>query len=108
MLKSSYTPYLIYIILSIIVVLFAKYINNIIFYIVNLYDYLDDHLEILFNQSPAGILSRSTLALVVCPLLITGTPALIYYFIKRSTMPYFLEATWLTWFIIVLGNSLVK
>ncbi len=107
MFKNS-TPYIVYILLSVFVVILAKYVNEVVSFIVYLYDYIDDHLEVLFNQSPAGILSRNSLALVICPLIITGAPALIYYAIKRSRMPYFLEATWLTWMVIVLGNSLVK
>ena len=107
MLKTS-KPYIVYVLLSLLVVTLGKYINEVLSFIVYLYDYVDDHLEVLFNQSPAGILSRNTLALVVCPLLITGIPALGYYAVKQSKMPYFLEATWLTWIVIVLGNSLVK
>lgn len=107
MLKTS-KPYIIYVLLSISVVLLAKYVNEVIVFIAYLYDYVDEHLEILFNQSAAGILSRNTLALVVCPLFITGIPALGYYAVKQSKMPYFLEATWLAWIVIVLSNSLVK
>ncbi len=107
MFKNS-TPYLAYIALSILVIILAKYVNGAVNFVVYLYDYIDDCLEVLFSNSPAGILSRSSFALVVCPLLVTGIPALIYYAIKRTKMPYFIEATWLIWMIIVLGNSIVK
>lgn len=105
---KNYKPYIAYVSLSILMVVLAKYVNQVIVFIAYLYDYVDDHLEVLFNTSPAGILSRNTLALVVCPLLITGIPALGYYAIKQSKMPYFLETTWLVWIIMVLGNTMVK
>jgi hypothetical protein len=107
MIKSS-TPYITYIILSILVVFFAQYINDIVMAIVEFYNIIDNHLEIFFNQSSAGILTRSAVALVACPLILTGTPALIYYAVKRSKMPYFIEVTWLAWVIIVLSNLLIK
>lgn len=107
MLKSS-TPYIIYIILSVFVILFAKYINEALVFLISFYDYIDVHLSILFNKSSTAILYRKTIALVLCPLIITGTPALVYYAIKRKKMPNFIEATWLVWLIIVLGNFLIK
>lgn len=105
---KNFKPYFIYLALSIIAVIFAKYVNESVNFVIYLYDYIDDCLDVLFSNSPAGVLSRSSLALVVCPLIITGVPALIYYAIKRSKMPYFVETTWLIWMIIVLGNSVVK
>lgn len=107
MLKSS-TPYIVYTILSILVVAFNKYINDVILLIVSFYEYINSHLDILFSQSNAGILSRNSTALVISPLIITGIPALAYYSIKRSKMPYFIEITWLAWFVIVLSNLLTK
>ena len=107
MLKST-TPYITYIILSILVIVFAKYINNFIICLAVFYDYINDHLSVLFNKSAVGILSRNTISLVICPLIITGTPALIYYAFKRSKMPYFIEITWLSWLTLVLSNLLVK
>lgn len=105
---KNYKPYLIYLALSILVVIFTKYLNIAVNFIVNLYDYIDDFLDVFFSSSPAGILSRSSLALVICPLLITGVPALLYHAFKKTKMPYFIEATWLIWMIIVLGSFIVK
>jgi hypothetical protein len=107
MFKTS-TPYIVYLILSILVVIFSNYVNLAVNFVVYLYDYIDDLLDILFSNSKAGILSRSSFALVVCPLLITGIPAIIYYAIKKVKMPYFVEATWLIWMIVVLGNTIIK
>lgn len=107
MFKTS-TPYLVYLILSIVVVIFSKYVNEAVNFVVYLYDYIDDLLDILFSNSKAGSLSRSSFALVICPLLITGVPAIIYYAIKRAKMPYFVETTWLIWMIVVLGNTIIK
>ena len=105
---KSYRIYIIYVVLSILTVLFAKYINNFITFIITLYDAFDNKIEFLFSKSHAGVVSREALALVISPLIITGIPALIYYAIKRVKMPYFLEATWLTWMILVVSNLLIK
>jgi hypothetical protein len=105
---KSYKIYITYIVLSILAVLFAKYINNFITFILTFYDAIDNKLTFLFSKSNAGIISRNSVALVICPLIIIGIPALIYFAIKRTKMPYFIESTWLTWMILVVSNLLIK
>ncbi|MDF1757739.1 MAG: hypothetical protein P1U74_05535 [Legionellaceae bacterium] len=103
---KSYTPYITYVVLSVLVIIFAKYINEVVTFMVAFYNTIDSHLEIFFSKTEAGDICRSSIALVVSPLVLTGVPAAIYYAIKRSKMPYFLAAIWLAWLIIVLSNLL--
>lgn len=105
---KQYTPYFIYLILSITVVLFSQYMHSVGLFIVTFYHYIDTNIDIFFNHSASGLALRQVVALVLCPLLITGIPALIYRLIKGSPMPYFIEATWLFWIVIVLSKVLVK
>ena len=104
MLKQS----VIYLILSIIIILFAQYAHLVMVYIVMAYTFVSIKLTPLFSGTPSGIMIRNVLTLVLLPVIIAGTPALIYRAIKGHTMPYFFEITWVLWLIVVLGKVLIR
>lgn len=103
MLKQS----IVYLILSVLVVLFAKYAHLLIVYIDIAYLYVTVQLAPIFSNSTSGYIIRNVCSLVLLPLIITGIPALIYQAIKKKPMPFFVEATWLLWLMIVLSKILV-
>ena len=104
MLKQS----LIYLTLSIMVVIFAKYAQLLIVYIDLLYTYINVKLAPVFNHSELATFIRKVISLVGLPLLIAAIPALIYRAIKGTHMPYFIEITWLIWLVIVLSKILIR
>ncbi len=104
MLKQS----IVYLILSILIVLFANYAHLGIVYIDLFYTWVALTLTPLFNHGVYGILIRNVLSLVLLPLIIAGIPALIYRAIKGKKMPFFIEITWVIWLIIVLSKVLIK
>ena len=103
MLKQS----IIYLVLSIIVVLFAKYANLLIVYIDMIYTIINVKLAPIFNNSNLGIMIRKVITLVFLPVCIAAIPALIYRAIKGQHMPYFIGITWLLWLVIVLSKVLI-
>ncbi|MFC3909204.1 hypothetical protein ACFORL_08985 [Legionella dresdenensis] len=103
MLRQS----LIYVVLSILVVLFAKYAHLLIVYIDMLYAWFNVKLTPLFNYGGWGTLIRKVILLVLIPVLIAAIPALIYRLIKGKDMPHFIELTWCLWLVIVLSNVLI-
>lgn len=107
-MTKRYLPYLSYLILSILVILFSSYAHLFTKLVVQFYQYVDDHIAVFFSNSPSGFHVRHVFTLVICPLIITGIPALAYRYIKGSPMPYFLEATWLIWIILVLSKIFVR
>lgn len=107
-MSKRYLPYLIYLGLSIIFVLFSTYTYTFVNLVVHFYQYVDEHIAVFFSSSESGLNLRHVFALVICPLLITGIPALIYRTIKGSTMPYFIEATWFIWIILVLSKIFIR
>lgn len=104
MLRQS----LIYLVLSIIVVIFAKYAHLLIIYIDLLYTFVNLKLAPIFSQVGIGLIIRKVLLLVLIPVIIAGIPALIYRLIKGKNMPYFIELTWCLWLVIVLSNVLIR
>ncbi len=104
MLKQS----LIYLLLSIIVVIFAKYAYLLIVYISMLYTSVNVNLIPVFAHMGLGTAIRKIILLVLIPVLIALIPALVYRLVKGKEMPYLIELTWGLWLVIVLSNILVR
>lgn len=104
MLRQS----LIYLLLSILVVIFAKYAQLIIVYIDLFFTYVNLKLTPIFSQTGWGLVVRKILVLVLLPAAITAVPALVYRIFKGGDMPHFIAITWVIWTIIVLSDILVR
>lgn len=98
---------LIYLLLSILVVIFAKYAHMIIVYIGMLYAFINVKLTPIFSQSGLGLMIRKMILLVFIPVLIAAVPALTYRLVKGKDMPYLIEFTWCLWLVIALSNILI-
>lgn len=103
MLKQS----LIYLVISILAVLLARYLHVIVVYLDICYTYISLTLTPLFSSSDGGILLRSVIILTLLPILITAIPALIYRLFKGGLMPYYFEATWMLWLLIVVSKIII-
>lgn len=104
MLKQS----LIYLVLSLILVIFAKYAHILIIYIDVFYAYLNLKLNPIFNYINFGLIPRKVILLVLIPVVIVGIPALGYRLIKGKRMPYHIESTWCVWLVVVLSNLMLR
>ena len=104
MIKQS----LIYLLLSLLIVIFAKYAHLLLVYIDIVYSYVNVKLTPLFSTSEAGILLRGIITLTTLPICITAIPALAYYAFKHTRLPYYFEATWIIWLIIVISKIIIQ
>jgi hypothetical protein len=98
---------IIYLLLSIVVVLLARYIHELIVHVNMIYTFSCLKLSVLANQQGPNHIVIAIFLLVVIPVLIVGIPALIYRLITRRMMPYFLELVWCLWLVLSLSNSLL-
>ena len=103
MLKQS----LIYLALSLIVVVFASYAHLLVVYLDILYTHANLALAPLFSNSHAGVILRGVIILTLLPICITAIPALIYRTIKGQTIPYYFEATWMIWLVIIISKIII-
>lgn len=103
MLKQS----LIYLILSLIVVIFASYAHLLVVYLDILYTQANLALAPLFSNSHDGVILRGVIVLTLLPICITAIPALIYRALKGHTIPYYFEATWMIWLMIVISKIII-
>ncbi|MFA6301731.1 MAG: hypothetical protein WC627_01180 [Legionella sp.] len=99
--------FLIYLILSILIVLFAKYAQHFIILVDTVFNFINLKLSPIFNETNLGPISRKMIVLIIMPLLIVGIPALIYRLIKGREMPHLIAATWIVWTIVVLSDILI-
>ncbi len=99
---------LIYLALSILVVIFAKYAHLLIVYIDMFFTYINWKLTPIFSQTGWGLIIRKILVLMLLPIVLTGIPALIYKAIKGGMMPHFIAIVWVLWTIIVLSDILIR
>lgn len=99
---------LIYLLLSILVVVFAKYAHLLIVYIDTFFTYVNVKLSPVFSQTGWGLIIRKMLVLMLLPIAITSIPALLYRAIKGREMPHFIFITWIIWTVIVLSDILIR
>lgn len=103
MLRQS----IIYLLLSILVVIFARYFHLLIVYIDMLYTLIYVHMTPLFQRGGIGDLVGKVAVLVLIPIILACIPALVYYVVRRRNMPGFFELTWCLWLVIVLSEILI-
>lgn len=92
----------IYVILSLLVVLGAKYVQLLTHYIAQGYGHINLFLVPYLTHDAA----RHVILMVLIPVIVAGVPALLYRLIKKKNMPYYLIYTWVIWLILVLSNTL--
>lgn len=96
-----------YFLATLVVLLSAKYIHLALIYLDTFFVYLNLRVAPFFNQVGLGSVIHKTFVLVLIPLILTAIPALIYYPIKRQTMPYLFQVTWSLWLILVISTIMI-
>lgn len=99
---------LIYLLISCLVIVFAKFAHLLVIYIDMLYTFINLKLSPIFSWLDLSDMICKILLLVLIPVTITAIPALSYRLIRGKDMPYFIETTWCLWLVIVLSHILVR
>jgi len=63
------------------------------------HDWISDLLTNIFSGGEAGSITRELIALLAAPVIVGLVPAIIYWVVKRSWFPYFMEFVWVIWLI---------
>lgn len=98
----------IYLALTILLVVFARVVHILIFYINYFYKFAYDFLLPYFqlNLGFLGPVLLKVLILVGLPILVAAIIACLYLLIKKSGFPYFFSLTWGLWLVFVLSTIL--
>lgn len=90
---------LILILLSLAIVFFMPASQQVVGWIVSAHDWVADVLKDVFAGGGAGDTTRKLLALITVPFAISFIPVIIYWLLKRSWFPYFVQLVWIIWLI---------
>lgn len=99
---------IVFLFLSSLVILFGGYIRLVTAYIDLFFTHIKVYVLPFLNDIGVNHFVSEVLLLVLIPVVIAGIPALLYRFIKGSSMPYFTELTWCIWLVIILSNILIQ
>ncbi|MGQ3890388.1 hypothetical protein [Legionella sp. CNM-4043-24] len=99
---------LVYLLVSILVVVFAQYLHIVFAWVDQFYHYIDSLLSPIFNKGGIGNIICRVILLTIIPVLLAAVPALLWRLIKGSDMPHFIALTWGLWLVIVLSNIVIR
>lgn len=85
--------------LSIAVVLSMSYAQQILQFILTAHDWVAVNLTEVFSGGQTGNLLRNLLALLAIPVIMGAIPVILYWVVKRSWFPYFMQIVWVIWLI---------
>jgi hypothetical protein len=86
-------------VLSIGIILAAEYAQDAVLLLIRSHDWVSELLMSVFSGGEAGRITRGLIALLSVPILIGLIPSIIYWAIKRSWFPYFMEIVWVVWLV---------
>lgn len=104
MLKQA----LIYLVLTVLVVVFSRLALLCIVYVDYFYSIINLKLAPLFSYTGIGLVLRKIILFTLIPAAIASIPALTFRLVRGKDMPYLVELTWFFWIILVLSNMLIR
>lgn len=85
--------------LSIVITISMSYAQYAVQFLLTAHEWVSQLLTEVFSGGQAGNLARGLLALLAIPLLIASLPTAIYWMVRRSFFPYFLQIVWIVWLL---------
>ncbi len=91
-----------YLVLSLLAVMGASYLQQAAHYVATIYSALDATLVPYLSNNNI----RHILLMIVIPIFFASIPAILYRLIKKQDMPYYLPLTWILWMILIFSRTL--
>jgi hypothetical protein len=85
------------IVVSIGTVMAMLYLQQGLQMLLSVHDWIAQVLAQVFSGGQAGSITKNLIALLAAPIIIALVPAIIYWIIKRSWFPYFMQIVWVIW-----------
>ncbi len=96
---KQFISLLIFILLSIAVVMFMPYAQQVVQFLISAHDWVANILTDIFTGNPTANIARELIALVCMPLVAGLVPAIIYAVARRQWLPYFMQIVWFVWLL---------
>jgi len=84
---------------SVLIVIFMPYAQQGVQFLVYAHDWVSDILTEVFSGGHAGNIARGLIALLAIPVFVGLVPAGVYWLIRKSWFPYFMEIVWVVWLL---------
>lgn len=86
-------------VLSVAVIMAMPYAQQGLEMLLSLHTWISNLLTEVFTGANAGNITRQLIALLAAPVLIGLIPAILYWVIRHSWFPYFMQCVWIVWLI---------
>lgn len=86
-------------VLSIVVIMAMPYAQQGLEMLLSLHNWISTLLTEVFTGADAGNITRQLIALLAVPVIVGFIPAIVYWIIKHSWFPYFMQCVWIVWLI---------
>lgn len=81
------------------IILSMSYAQQAVQQLLNAHEWISQILTEVFSGGQTGNLLRGLIALMSLPVIVGLVPALIYWAVRRSWFPYFMETVWVVWLV---------
>jgi len=85
--------------LSVLVITSMNYAQQAVEFLVMAHDWIAQILTEVFSGGSVGEMTRKLIALLAVPIIMGLIPAFIYWIVKRSWFPHFMQLVWVVWII---------
>lgn len=86
-------------VVSIAIIMAMPYAQQGLQLLLSFHDWISTALTEVFTGANAGNITRQLIALLAVPVIIGFIPAILYWIIKHSWFPYFMQCVWIVWLI---------
>jgi hypothetical protein len=87
------------VLISVVLTVGMNYAQPVVERLLDAHDWLAEILTNVFSGGQAGSIIRDLIALLAVPLIIGLVPTLIYWMVKRTWFPYFMQTVWIVWLV---------
>lgn len=94
------------IVLSLVVLFVNSPLNALLHSLIDFHQWITDSLATIFSTGKTGDIIKALLTLLLVPAVLAGIPALVYWGMKRSAMPYLWPIIWAAWLIQTVAVTL--
>jgi hypothetical protein len=87
------------IVFSVAIIFSTAYVQQGVHWLIDAHEWVSVLLTHIFSTDDAGTLARGLIALLSIPLLVGLLPTTIYWIIRKTRFPYFMQIVWIVWLV---------
>lgn len=93
---------LLIVLLSLVVIFFRNQLTHVLDGLIYVHNYINKPLQLIFSQGHVGRLIQEMISLLMLPLLAGLVLFLIFWIVKRTSMPHVMVVVWVVWLVLLV------